>query len=523
MHDSSNDLKIADLMNVLSLDNPPEVVEALPQPPEPSEPASPQVDFQLESIFNSSFLSTLTSKDLELSVKDLIIREKLKTIKPNWIKSDIGHSKEFKFNNKQLLDLFLINSFTYSLSVEKTDDENSIKLTIKDEEFLAQADSLYAKCLALGKGQPEIKLDHSEADDFKYSFHGEVAAQIATEKNFLLKIPVAKVGKWKHPRYGEVKYTSEDLDVILRNFTNNELGFEVPIYFGHSNGDGKPAEGYLFKLERSDDFLFGYWKVNKLAYRMVEDERYRYSSAELSPDLTSKKTGDKLGKTLFGMALTNIPFIPNLPKNQALSALDAIDDKLIHLSINNNFNMPTPDTKQPLALEKALKDHLELYTAKIQEVEAKKHEQQLSQLTTQVESFTQKEEEYLSLEQKSLETEQKLSQALTEKQELETKLAEYTKQAKQQQVQDKLNQLEKLALPTEFKQVYSNFIKEGTLGDTEDTIIASFAELAKAYSAPMLEQNGTAQHTDNLNDEDFEDPYQKEIERVKSLIAKRNS
>lgn len=360
-----------------------------------------------------------------------------------------------------------------------------------------------------------VKLDVEQAST-KITYEDAAAQYEVTSvldtKEYLIKVPVAKVGSWKHPLWGEVKFSSEDLDVILTNFKNNELGFEPPIYFGHSTDDGKPAQGFLKKIEREGDLLFGYWAVHKETYRLVEDGVYRYSSAELFLDYPSKKTGKKIGKVIYGMALTNIPYVPNLPKIQTLDHAN-IDSNVILLSFVNN-NSTNIDSKKEeeeqdmeqetkVALELALKEQVAQYTSQIQ-----KYEEQVAQKHSLVE-----------------ETSQKLSQAVEENKALQLKLEEYEQSIRAKDVEFKLARLNNLTLPNDFKQTYSNLIKENKLGcdEVESVILSSLESLNEVYSKSITDQVGQTEDTANLNNVEFEDPFKDEIEHCKELIKKRDS
>lgn len=175
--------------------------------------------------------------------------------------------------------------------------------------------------------------------------------------------------------------------------------------------------------------------------------------------------------------------------------------------------------QQPLnQMELALKEQVEAYAAKVKELELTRQEleqsNKLSELKAQLEQYSQKEEKFK-------ETEQKLSTVVEQNKQLADKLEQYEQSIRDKEVETKVAKLETLPLPTEFKQVYSNLIKEGKLGEVEGIVLSSLESLANSYTNQLLEQTGTTEETTNLNNQDYADPYQLEIERCKRLIEQR--
>lgn len=491
--------------------------------------AKPSLSFNLESIFTSEFLSTLTVDDLDKSLKDIILNRQLDAT-PVWhfYEQSSDYVSELKFASSELLTQFLVGSFNYVDSFYRLSTPNSVEVYIgKDnKDNISLVNKVYSDVISVKKKiEPDIELEYEQIH-IPLSYQGEVVQRFESGKEYLLKIPVAKVGTWKHPVYTEVSFTSEDLDDILSNFNQSELGFEPPVYFGHSAGDGTPAQGYLQKLEREGDILFGYWQVNKEAYRLVEDEVYRYSSAEIILNLTSKATGKRIGKAIYGMALTNIPFVPDLPKIQALEHANIKSDVVFLSFTNNDTTVKTINSNQEIdmpeqvSIELALKEQVEAYAAKVKELELTRQEleqaSKLNELKAQIEQYSQKEAEYVQ-------TTQQLSTVVEQNKQLADKIEQYEESIRAKEVQSKVAKLDSLPLPTEFKQVYSNLIKEGKLGETESIVLGSLESLAQKYAEPIVEQTGSTEVTQNLNSADYEDPYQKEIERCKKLIEQRIS
>ena len=139
------------------------------------------------------------------------------------------------------------------------------------------------------------------------------------------QVPIAVIGKWYHPTYGQVEFTQQDFDQIKTNFENNTLGFEPPLSLGHENPnsdsiDGLPSEGIPKELYQEGNALYGFYHINdEQLYEDIKNKKYRYASPEYVKNFTCKETGEKVGAVLVGNALTNRPHMTRLPTVQALS------------------------------------------------------------------------------------------------------------------------------------------------------------------------------------------------------------
>jgi hypothetical protein len=151
------------------------------------------------------------------------------------------------------------------------------------------------------------------SEDWKLS-----EGKTADGKRFI-RVPIAVLGEWKHPEYGDVKFTQEDFDEISCNWEKGVTGYEPPLYLGHSTSTetfgGEPAVAFLEKLYQEDHILFGeYDPVDEDVYEAAKKGIYRYSSAEVVRNGISKETGEKLGTVLVGACLTNRPFLTGMPR-----------------------------------------------------------------------------------------------------------------------------------------------------------------------------------------------------------------
>jgi len=147
--------------------------------------------------------------------------------------------------------------------------------------------------------------------------------QVLSESRKLLKVPIAVLGKWVHPEYGEVEFRQEDFSDILQNWSNNVTGYEPPLFLGHPNDvnatEGAPSVGFLENVFQDASTLYGLFDpVDDTIFNEVQKGSYRYSSAEIYRNALSKNTGDQIGTLLRGVALTNRPFLTGMPRVEAV-------------------------------------------------------------------------------------------------------------------------------------------------------------------------------------------------------------
>lgn len=132
-----------------------------------------------------------------------------------------------------------------------------------------------------------------------------------TPEPVTVDVPVAILGSWEHPQYGETTFTEQDFSEMQENFEQNTIGYEPPLYIGHDRS--QPACGYLTRLYREDDVLWGTFEL--LSEEKYEDlDGYRYSSPEITRETASKTDGSNIGTVLTGLALTNHPFLTGMPR-----------------------------------------------------------------------------------------------------------------------------------------------------------------------------------------------------------------
>jgi hypothetical protein len=213
-----------------------------------------------------------------------------------------------------------------------------------------------------------------------------------------LKIPFFRLGKWKHPLYGDLNITQETFNQMLGNFKSNVLGRPPFIRIGHDKGNSTtfgyaPAEGWVTDLKQEGEILFGEVEpTSKEAEENIRTKRYRFSSAEYNPDGVDRETGKKVGALLSAIALTNEPFLTRLPEATLLA--DPLDLFYLDCSVlKEEENMPKEETEVKTMLQK-LSDSINTFITSFKPVAAPAvtppadaTAQQLAQMQEQIQQF----------------------------------------------------------------------------------------------------------------------------------------
>ncbi|GBF34137.1 phage recombination related exonuclease [Desulfocucumis palustris] len=157
-----------------------------------------------------------------------------------------------------------------------------------------------------------------------------------------LKIPIFRIGSWKHPAYGVIEGTQDKFNGFIENFRKNVLGRPPFVRLGHTKdnaatfGDA-PAEAWVSELMQEGNVLYALaWPTNSSIVEAVKNKRYRFASPEYNPDYLDKETGNKVGPVLEAVGLTNEPFLTRLPETVMLA--DPPDT--IYLDHEEVFKMP---------------------------------------------------------------------------------------------------------------------------------------------------------------------------------------
>lgn len=140
----------------------------------------------------------------------------------------------------------------------------------------------------------------------------------------LAEIPIAVTGSWVKDGH-RFSITKEDLDDIVKNFEGRQNG-QIVIDYEHASerpevakGGPIPAAAWIHSLSTKHDskddkeVLWASVEWTATAKAHIEAGEYRYFSPAIDWGAADKKTGRSKGATLTSGALTNHPFLEELP------------------------------------------------------------------------------------------------------------------------------------------------------------------------------------------------------------------
>lgn len=192
-----------------------------------------------------------------------------------------------------------------------------------------------------------------------------------------LKLPVARLGSWFHEAYGTVSFTQGDFDAITYNFKNKRRGYEPFAYARGAGLDGEPyakkghnengpgvydneeAEAHMTDIIQDGDVLFGIFDANNAEIvEKIDQGKFRYTSPEIYRKAKDRETGKPMGAFLRGLALTNTPTIPHLPRNSIVGdgilaemLSDEAEIEPFLLELTDEALMTTPNTDAAVETE----------------------------------------------------------------------------------------------------------------------------------------------------------------------------
>jgi hypothetical protein len=165
----------------------------------------------------------------------------------------------------------------------------------------------------------------------------------------LARIPILVTGSWvKGGR--DVSFTRDELCTAIENF-HKLANHDLNVDYDHASEDLEraagaptPSAGRILALDQPEEFqsgnreigrsgeqenrspdhpiirssdrwiLYGRYEPTARARQMIKNREYRYVSAAFAKDYPDRKTGESQGLTLTSVALTNQPFLDELPE-----------------------------------------------------------------------------------------------------------------------------------------------------------------------------------------------------------------
>ncbi len=134
-----------------------------------------------------------------------------------------------------------------------------------------------------------------------------------SDGKFRKTIQVLQVGSWKHPLYGLIKITKNDISEFVNNFKEG-IRRDIPITEGHSVGGHElPAVGWFTQLvNKGQKGLWAAVEWTDKGIQLLKDVSYKYFSPEFYSTYEDPETHKIYSNVLVGGALTNQPYFKGL-------------------------------------------------------------------------------------------------------------------------------------------------------------------------------------------------------------------
>jgi len=139
-----------------------------------------------------------------------------------------------------------------------------------------------------------------------------------------VRIPLAIAGTWARGTH-KFSITPQDLESIGRNFRERQNG-EINVDYDHASempevaaGGPIPSAGRIVSIDPPETsgrrtILWGWFEPTERARALIQNREYRYISPAIDWGAQNKRTGKAQGATLTSVALTNRPFLEEMPQ-----------------------------------------------------------------------------------------------------------------------------------------------------------------------------------------------------------------
>jgi len=139
-----------------------------------------------------------------------------------------------------------------------------------------------------------------------------------------VRIPLAVSGTWVRGT-NQFSITPQDLESIVRNFRERQNG-EINVDYDHASempevaaGGPIPSAGRIVGIDPPEaqgrrSLLWGWFEPTERARALVRNREYRYISPAIDWGAKNKRNGKPQGATLTSVALTNRPFLEEMPQ-----------------------------------------------------------------------------------------------------------------------------------------------------------------------------------------------------------------
>ncbi len=141
------------------------------------------------------------------------------------------------------------------------------------------------------------------------------------------EVQVLRVGKFKHPVYGDFEITAQVLAEMKSNFDNNVRGIDLAFDYYHASDED--ASGWVkdLQLREGGQELWAMVDWTPKAQQKLADRELRYFSPDFAFQWQDPETGANFQNVLFGGGLTNRPFVKEMQAIVANEPGGSLDKK----------------------------------------------------------------------------------------------------------------------------------------------------------------------------------------------------
>lgn len=387
-------------------------------------------------------------------------------------------------------NLFVENSF------RSKEIEDGIRLILG--KLKANPESLIIQAIRFSLEKWDMEKAKQWVEDHKDKF------EMNEKLKSINSVEIFSAGEWN----GD-KYSTEDLDEMVKAFKATEGGFKPSLKLGHDESqklpqkDGLPSIGYVHNLRRVGEKLVADFKdiPNKI-YELIKNKAYSRVSSEIYWNI---KYGEhKFKRMLCAVSLLgqDMPAVNNL---REIMGLYTHDDMVLNKVYSEQEHY----------------DKIEQYEYNSGESMPKELEEKLNETTK---LYNQEKTNSLKLQEEKTELEKKYSQSEEEKQKLikenqekEQKLAEYKQNEIKLENENYIKDLEKEGLTSpKLNEYVMNLIsdkKEYSIGEktlSKKDLVKETLKLAKEVYSVNLDENSEVGENGKTDDEKQIEKYMQE-------------
>lgn len=145
--------------------------------------------------------------------------------------------------------------------------------------------------------------------------HGSsIYSSIALNENKFVpkEVQILRVGKFKHPTYGDFEITNATLAEMKANFDLNIRGVDMAFDYFHDSDKEASAWVKALELRENGTELWALVDWTPKAEQKLSERELRYFSPDFAFNWTDPEAGVTFNNVLFGGGLTNRPFVKEM-------------------------------------------------------------------------------------------------------------------------------------------------------------------------------------------------------------------